>query len=59
MRTSGEYSGSDEEEHDAYLEQMKAEGAEKNDEDSDSDGSLFVNFFHSITQIRVVYYCLG
>ncbi|XP_028418489.1 FACT complex subunit SSRP1-like [Dendronephthya gigantea] len=40
VRTSGDYSGSDEEEHDAYLEQMKAEGAERNEDDSDSeDGS--------------------
>lgn len=38
VRTSGDYSGSDEEEHDAYLEQMKAEGAEKNEDDSDSEG---------------------
>ncbi|XP_046840265.1 FACT complex subunit SSRP1-like isoform X2 [Xenia sp. Carnegie-2017] len=44
MRTSGEYSGSDEEEHDAYLEQMKAEGAEKNDEDSDSDDESDASF---------------
>jgi hypothetical protein len=39
VRTSGDYSGSDEEEHDAYLEQMKAEGAERNDNDSDSEGA--------------------
>ena len=40
MTPSGDYSGSDEEEHDAYLEQMKAEGAERNEDESDSeDGS--------------------
>ena len=38
VTTSGDYSGSDEEEHDAYLEQMKAEGAERDEDDSDSEG---------------------
>ena len=28
--------GSDEDEHDAYLEQMKAEGAERDDDESES-----------------------
>ena len=39
MKTSEDYSGSDEDEHDAYLEQMKAEGAERDDDDSDSEGT--------------------
>ena len=40
MKTSEDYSGSDEDEHDAYLEQMKAEGAERDDDDSDSEGTM-------------------
>ena len=38
---SNDYAGSDEETHDAYLEQMKAEGAEK-DVDSDSEGTGYI-----------------
>ena len=35
--------GSDEDSHDAYLEQMKAEGAERDDDDSESsEGGLSV-----------------
>ena len=52
MKTSEDYSGSDEDEHDAYLEQMKAEGAERDDDDSDSEGTAqrlnnleTINFF--------------
>ena len=49
VTTSGDYSGSDEEEHDAYLEQMKAEGAERNEDDSDSEG---VGKYLTITKFR-------
>ena len=34
--------GSDEDKHDAYLEQMKAEGAEKDEESESSEGVLCV-----------------
>lgn len=33
--------GSDEDSHDAYLEQMKAEGAEKDEDSESSEGTLF------------------
>ena len=32
--------GSDEDSHDAYLEQMKAEGAEKDEDSESSEGTL-------------------
>lgn len=34
--------GSDEDSHDAYLEQMKAEGAEKDEDSESSEGTLCV-----------------
>ena len=45
MTETGDYSGSDEEEHDAYLEQMKAEGAERNEDESDSEGGGIAKFW--------------
>ena len=34
--------GSDEDSHDAYLEQMKAEGAEKDEDSESSEGTLLL-----------------
>ena len=45
--------GSDEDTHDAYLAQVKAEGAEKDDDDSESSegGKCHKIFFHTVTLV--------
>ena len=44
--------GSDEDSHDAYLEQMKAEGAEKDEDSESSEGTLLGSLSTRIFETR-------